>query len=66
MFYEVRIYNAKKKLKKILYSQELSRRYWKQIKEQDMGLNPGPSKIKSLSAEMRRKMDAQIPEFLPH
>jgi hypothetical protein len=31
-----------------------------------MGLNLGPSKIKSLSAEMRRKLDAQIPEFLPH
>jgi hypothetical protein len=66
MFYEVRIYNAKKKLKKILSSQELSRRYWKKIKENDMGLNPGPSKIKSLSAEMRRKLDEQIPEFLPH
>ncbi len=66
MFYEVRIYNAKKKLKKILSSQELSSRYWKKIKEQNMGLNPGQSKIKSLSAEMRRKLDAQIPEFLPH
>jgi len=48
MFYEVRIYNAKKKLKKILSSQELSRRYWRKIKDQDMGLNPGPSKITSL------------------
>lgn len=66
MFYEVRIYNAKKKLKKILSSQELSRRYWKKIKEQNMGLNPGQSKIKSLSSEMRRKLDAQMPEFLPH
>ena len=66
MFYEVRIYNAKKKLKKILSSQELSSRYWKKIKEQNMGLNPGQSKIKSLSAEMRRKLDAQSPEFLPH
>ena len=66
MFYEVGIYNAKKKLKKILSSQDLSRRYWKKIKEQNMVLNPGQSKIKSLSAEMRRKLDAQIPEFLPH
>ena len=66
MFYEVRIYDAKKKLKKILSSQELSRRYWKKIKDQEMGLNPGPGRIKILSAEMRRKLDAQIPEFLPH
>jgi len=66
MFYEVRIYDAKKKLKKILSSQELSRRYWKKIKDQEMGMNPGPSKVKILSAEMRRKLDAQIPEFLPH
>lgn len=66
MFYEVRIYNAKKKLKKILSSQELSRRYWKRIKDQDMGLNPGPSKIKNLSVEMRRRLEAQTPEFIPH
>ena len=66
MFYEVRIYNAKKKLKKILSSQELSRRYWNKIKEQDTGLNPGQNKMKNLSSEMRRKLDAQVPEFLPH
>lgn len=64
MFYEVRIYNAERKLKKALSSQELSHRYWKKIKEQGMGLNPGPSKIRNLSAEMRRKRDAQIPEIV--
>lgn len=66
MFYEVRIYDAKKKLKKILSSQELSQLYWKKINDQEMVMNPGPSRIKMLSAEMRRKLDAQILEFLPH
>ncbi len=66
MFYEVRIYNAKKKLKKILSSQDLSSRYWKKIKDHNMGLNPGQNKIKSLYSEVRRKLDAQSPEFLPH
>ncbi len=66
MFYEVRIYDAKKKLKKTFSSQELSRRYWKKIKENDLGLNPGLNKIKTLTSEMRRKLDAQAPEPQPH
>ena len=64
MFHEVRIYNAKMRLKKILSSQELSRNYWKKIEEQDPGLNPGPGKVKKLSRELKRKLDAQIPSFL--
>ncbi len=66
MFHEVRIFNAKQKLKKILSSQELSRRYWKRIQEQELGLNPGPGKIRKLSGKLKRKLDAQIPEFLPY
>ena len=52
------------RLKKILSSQELSRKYWKKIEEQDPGLNPGPGKVKKLSRELKRKLDAQIPGFL--
>ena len=64
MFHEVRIYNAKMRLKKILSSQELSRNYWKNIKDQELGLNPGPGKVRKLSGELKRKLDAQIPGFL--
>ena len=66
MFYEVRIYDCKKQLKKTLTSKELSRRYWKKIKDNDLGLNPGINKIKNLTSEMRRKLDAQAPELQPH
>lgn len=65
MFHEVRIYNAKNKLKKSFSSQELSRRYWKRIIEKEPGLNPGTVKLKKLSGALKRKLDAQIPEFLP-
>lgn len=63
MFHEVRVYNAKRELKKTLSRQELSGRYWKKIFEQDRGLNPGPSKVRKLSREMRLKLDAQMPSF---
>lgn len=66
MFHEVRIYNAKRELKKTLSRQELSRRYWKKIFEQDRGLNPGPSQVRKLSSEMRQKLDAQMPSYLNH
>lgn len=66
MFYEVRVYDAQRKLKKTLSSQDLSRRYWKKIKERDMGINPGPNKTGRLSTEMRRKLDAQAPELQTH
>jgi hypothetical protein len=66
MFYEVRIYNAKKELKKILSSQELSHGYWRRIKDQELGLNPGQGKVKSLTNDLKRQLDAQIPGFLPY
>jgi hypothetical protein len=66
MFHEVRIFNAKGKLKQRFSSKELSSRYWKRISEQELGLNPGPSKTRKISSEMRRKLDAQIPETLSH
>jgi len=66
MFYEVRIYNAKRQLKRILSSQELSRRYWKRITEKEPGVNPRPGNIRKLSGELKRKLDAQIPDFLPY
>ncbi len=64
MFYEVRIYNSKGKIKKVLSSAELSSRYWKKIIVQDPGLNPGQSKVKKISRETKRMLDAQIPVFL--
>jgi|SaaInl7_135m_RNA_FD_contig_51_1460350_length_686_multi_3_in_0_out_0_2 hypothetical protein len=66
MFYDVRILNAKGKLKKTLSAQELSRRYWKNIREQESGLNPGTSKVRRLSSEMRRKLDVLFPRTLSY
>ena len=66
MFHEVRIFNAKGKLKQRFSAKEVSRRYWKRISEQELGLNPGPSKARKISSEMRRKLDALIPEAISH
>jgi hypothetical protein len=66
MFHEVRIFNAKGKLKQRFSAKELSRRYWKNIKEQEPGMNPGPGKARKISSEMRRKLDAQIPDIVSH
>jgi hypothetical protein len=64
MFYEVRIFNARGKLKKILSGQELTRRYWEKINGQESGSNPVQGKVKRLSSEMRRQLDAQMPKLL--
>jgi hypothetical protein len=37
MFYEVRVLNAKKTLKKIISRRELSRKYWKEFEENQKG-----------------------------
>ena len=66
MFYEVRIFNARGKLKKILSGQELSRKYWEKINGQEPGLNPVQGKVKKISKEMRMRLDAQIPTLLPY
>jgi hypothetical protein len=66
MFYEVRILNAKGKLKKILSARELSRRYWENIREQEPGLKPGQAKARKLSSEMRRKLDMLFPKSLSY
>jgi hypothetical protein len=33
MFYEVRVFNAQKNLKKIISREELSRKYWKEFED---------------------------------
>jgi hypothetical protein len=37
MFYEVRVLNAQKNLKKIISSRELSRKYWNEFEENQKG-----------------------------
>ena len=37
MFYEVRVLNAQKKLKKIISRRELSRKYWNEFEEKQKG-----------------------------
>jgi hypothetical protein len=37
MFYEVRVLNAQKNLKKIISRRELSRKYWKEFEENQKG-----------------------------
>ena len=37
MFYEVRVLNANKKLKKIISRRELSRKYWNDFEENQKG-----------------------------
>ena len=37
MFYEVRVLNAKKNLKKIISRRELSRKYWNEFEENQKG-----------------------------
>jgi hypothetical protein len=37
MFYEVRIFNAQKALKKIISKKELSCKYWKEFEENQKG-----------------------------
>jgi hypothetical protein len=66
MFYEVRIFNAKGKLKKVLSGQELSQRYWKRIQDKEAGLRPMKDKVKKISNDMRRELDALFPKALSY
>ena len=38
MFYEVRVFNAQKCLKKNISSKELSRKYWNEFEEKQKGI----------------------------
>jgi hypothetical protein len=48
MFYEVRILNAQKALKKIISTKELSCKYWKEFEENQKGFAPKKTQNKSL------------------
>ena len=38
MFYEVRVFNVRKNLRKIISRQELSRKHWKEFEEKQKGI----------------------------
>ena len=38
MFYEVRVFDVRKNLRKIISRQELSRKYWKEFEEKQKGI----------------------------
>ena len=53
MFYEVRVFNAQKSLKKIISRKELSRKYWNEFEEKQRGIVAKKSqKITSLNSKL--------------
>lgn len=63
MLHQVRIFDSKGKIKKILCRREVENLFWKRFWEKEESKNSRPAGEKKLSYQMKKMLKSQFPEL---